>query len=72
MGPDPAQTLALETGEWSIRILIASLAITPLRYLLKMPRLWSYRRMIGLFALHQPAPLGIFDVSLAVAVGGHW
>ena len=51
LGPDPAQTLALETGEWSIRILIASLAITPLRYLLKMPELWSYRRMIGLFAL---------------------
>jgi sulfoxide reductase heme-binding subunit YedZ len=51
LGPDPAQALALATGEWSIRILIASLAITPLRYLLKMPTLWNYRRMIGLFAL---------------------
>ncbi len=51
LGPDPAQALALATGEWSIRILVTTLAITPLRYLLKMPRLWNYRRMIGLFAL---------------------
>lgn len=51
LGPDPAQTLALATGEWSIRILIASLAITPLRYLFKAPKLWNFRRMIGLFAL---------------------
>jgi len=51
LGPDPAQALALATGEWSIRILIAALAITPFRYLLKMPKLWNYRRMIGLFAL---------------------
>lgn len=51
LGPDPAQALSLETGEWSIRILVASLAITPLRYLLNMPKLWNYRRMLGLFAL---------------------
>jgi len=51
LGTDPAQTLALATGEWSIRILVSALAITPLRYLLKMPKLWDYRRMIGLFAL---------------------
>lgn len=51
LGPDPAQALALATGEWSIRILIASLAITPLRYLFKAPKLWNFRRMIGLFAL---------------------
>ncbi len=51
LGPDPAQALALATGEWSIRILVAALAITPLRYLLNMPKLWNYRRMIGLFAL---------------------
>lgn len=51
LGPDPAQALALATGEWSIRILVAALAITPLRYLLNMPKLWNYRRMVGLFAL---------------------
>jgi len=40
LGPDPAQYLALETGEWAIRFLIASLAITPLRYLMNMPSLF--------------------------------
>lgn len=51
LGPDPAQALSLATGEWSIRILVTALAITPLRYLLNMPKLWTYRRMVGLFAL---------------------
>lgn len=50
LGPDPAQFLALQTGEWAIRLLILSLAITPLRYLLNAPRLFHFRRMIGLFA----------------------
>jgi sulfoxide reductase heme-binding subunit YedZ len=50
LGPDPAQYLSLQTGEWAIRLLIASLAITPLRYLLNMPSLFRFRRMIGLFA----------------------
>jgi sulfoxide reductase heme-binding subunit YedZ len=51
LGPDPAQFLALETGQWSIRLLVAALAVTPLRHLLAAPRIWQYRRMIGLFAL---------------------
>ena len=50
LGPDPAEFLALETGEWAIRLLIASLAITPLRYLLNAPVLFRYRRMIGVYA----------------------
>lgn len=50
LGPDPAQYLSLETGEWAIRLLIASLAITPLRWLLNMPSLFRFRRMIGLYA----------------------
>ncbi len=50
LGPDPAQFLSLQTGEWAIRLLIASLAITPLRYLLNMPSLFRFRRMIGLYA----------------------
>lgn len=50
LGPDPAQYLSLETGKWAIQLLIASLAITPLRYLLNMPSLFRFRRMIGLYA----------------------
>lgn len=51
LGPDPAQYLALETGTWSIRMLVAALALTPLRYLFNAPYLWRLRRMLGLFAL---------------------
>lgn len=50
LGPDPAKTLALLTGEWSIRILLVSLAMTPLRYLINWSYAWQLRRMTGLFA----------------------
>lgn len=50
LGPDPPKYLSLETGEWSIRMLMAALAITPLRYLFNWPYLWRLRRMVGLFA----------------------
>ena len=50
LGPDPAKTLSLESGEWSIRFLVMALAITPLRYLFNYPYLWRLRRMIGLYA----------------------
>lgn len=51
LGPDPPETLALETGQWAIRFLVIGLWITPARYLLNAPSLWQYRRMIGLYAL---------------------
>lgn len=51
LGPDPAKTLSLETGKWAIRMLILSLALTPIRYLFEWPYVWRFRRMTGLFAL---------------------
>lgn len=50
LGPDPAKTLSLTTGEWAIRILILGLALTPIRYLFNWPFAWRLRRMVGLFA----------------------
>src|SRR5688572_9659143 len=50
LGPDPAKSLALQTGEWTIRILILALALTPIRYLFNWPLVWRFRRMIGLYA----------------------
>lgn len=50
LGPDPPQALSLQTGEWSIRMLVLALALTPLRYLFNWPYLWQLRRMLGLFA----------------------
>lgn len=51
LGPDPARTLAQDTGRWTLRLMLASLAITPLRELLKLVGLAPLRRTLGLFAL---------------------
>lgn len=55
LGPDPAQELAIETGEWAIRFLLLALAMTPLRYLTGSTEFVRNRRMIGLFALFYAA-----------------
>lgn len=50
LGVNPIETLTHETGEWSLRLLLASLAITPLRRLTGWNRIIVFRRMLGLFA----------------------
>lgn len=51
LGPDPAQELAKETGEWTLRFLVLTLALTPLRQLTGKPQFVRIRRMVGLFTL---------------------
>ena len=48
-GPDPGKDLVLFTGEWTIRFLLLTLAITPLRRWFKWHRLGMFRRMLGLY-----------------------
>ena len=51
LGADPAATLAFATGLAALRILTASLAITPLRKILpQLGWLAGFRRLLGLFA----------------------
>ncbi|MFN3887192.1 MAG: sulfite oxidase heme-binding subunit YedZ [Aquabacterium sp.] len=50
LGPDPAEALILETGEWTLRWLWLTLAITPLRELVGLPALVRYRRTLGVTA----------------------
>jgi methionine sulfoxide reductase heme-binding subunit len=47
---NPVEFLQHFTGDWTLRFLILSLAITPLRKLLNLPELIRFRRMLGLFA----------------------
>ena len=49
-GPDPAETIVRYLGEWAIRILLATLAVSPVARLLGRPRLVRYRRTFGLAA----------------------
>lgn len=51
LGADPAKTIVLFTGEWTIYFLFITLSVTPLRRLLKWGWLMPHRRMLGLFAL---------------------
>ena len=50
LGANPAETLIRATGDWTLRFLCVTLAITPLRQLLRQPALARLRRMLGLFA----------------------
>lgn len=50
MTANPVEFLQHATGDWTLRFLIFTLAITPLRKLLDVPELIRFRRMLGLFA----------------------
>jgi sulfoxide reductase heme-binding subunit YedZ len=47
---NPIEYITHFTGDWTIRFLVFTLAITPLRKLLGVPDLIRFRRLIGLFA----------------------
>jgi sulfoxide reductase heme-binding subunit YedZ len=47
---NPTEFIQHFTGDWAIRLIVATLAVTPLRKLLGVPGLIRFRRMIGLFA----------------------
>jgi len=50
LGPNPIEFITHATGDWTLRFIVITLAITPLRRILKMPELIRFRRMLGLFA----------------------
>jgi sulfoxide reductase heme-binding subunit YedZ len=49
LGANPAEALIRATGDWTLRFLCITLAVTPLRVLTKQPALARFRRMLGLF-----------------------
>lgn len=49
LGANPAQYLDRATGDWTLRFLCLTLAVTPARVVLGLPTLARLRRMLGLF-----------------------
>ena len=49
LGPNPAEALIRSTGDWTLRLLCVTLAVTPLRRLTGWHALARLRRMAGLF-----------------------
>lgn len=68
LGANPAESLERSTGDWTLRMLCLTLAVTPLRTVLRLPALARFRRMIGLFvyfyALLHFAAYAWFDMGL--------
>jgi len=70
LGANPAEALIRQLGDWSLRALCLTLAITPLRTAFHLPALARFRRMLGLFtffyaSLHLLA-YGWLDMGLAL------
>jgi sulfoxide reductase heme-binding subunit YedZ len=70
LGANPTQFMEHALGDWTLRFLLITLAISPLRKILIMPQLIRFRRMFGLFAffyacLHFGVYIGldqVFDI----------
>ncbi len=50
LGANPIETITHTTGDWTLRLLLATLAVTPLRRLTGWSSLIAYRRTLGLLA----------------------
>jgi methionine sulfoxide reductase heme-binding subunit len=50
LGANPIEAITLTTGRWTLRFLLATLAVTPVRRLTGWHTVVRFRRMFGLFA----------------------
>lgn len=55
LGANPVEAITHSTGEWALRLLLLTLAVTPLRRLTGYGSLIRLRRMLGLFAFFYAA-----------------
>jgi sulfoxide reductase heme-binding subunit YedZ len=70
LGADPVAELTHRTGDWALRLLLLSLAMTPLRRILGQAWPIRFRRMLGLYALfYASLHLGVY---LVLDLQGYW
>ncbi len=71
LGANPAEALIRGLGDWTLRLLCLTLAVTPLRVRARLPALARYRRMLGLFTFFYAClhllSYGWLDMGLQVA-----
>ncbi|MCP5157520.1 MAG: sulfoxide reductase heme-binding subunit YedZ [Ectothiorhodospiraceae bacterium] len=67
LGANPVETITHETGEWGLRLLLATLAVTPLRRLTGWQLLGRVRRMLGLWSFFY---VGVHFATYAVLDAG--
>jgi sulfoxide reductase heme-binding subunit YedZ len=70
LGADPIAAITHNTGDWALRFLLLSLAMTPLRLILKKSWPIRFRRMIGLYAFFYASMH--FSVYLFLDLGSYW
>lgn len=72
LGANPVEAVEQGTGKWTLRFLIFTLMITPLRRATGWNELIKYRRMIGLFAFfYATVHLSIyFSLDVGFSLGG--
>ncbi|MDP2358880.1 MAG: ferric reductase-like transmembrane domain-containing protein [Beijerinckiaceae bacterium] len=51
LSPKPVTDILRETGDWALRFLVVTLAVSPLRHATRWNRIYVVRRMLGLTAL---------------------
>jgi sulfoxide reductase heme-binding subunit YedZ len=70
LGTDPVAQLEHRSGDWALRLLLATLAITPLRRITGWHKAIRFRRMLGLFAFFYASVH--LTIYVGVDLGGFW
>ena len=70
LGADPVAEIEHRTGLWALRLLLLTLAVSPLRQLTGQAVLLRFRRMLGLYAFFY-ASLHL-AAYLVLDLGGYW
>jgi methionine sulfoxide reductase heme-binding subunit len=74
LGANPVETITNTTGIWTLRLLVVTLAVTPLRWATGWNPIIQFRRMIGLFAFFYASLhfLTYFILDHSLVFAGVW